>query len=93
MDENKQRALYLQLKKKFEGEIQKDSCPDMELAVCALQADLDLSENGWMKLRFFILDLVQRGGDLSRLPTYSLLKVYKEKWFLRALYLMPRPQG
>ena len=51
----------------------------MELAVCALQADLDLSENGWMKLRFWILDLLQQGGDLSRLPTYSLLKLYKEK--------------
>ena len=78
-DEDKQRALYLRLKKKFEGSIQEDSSLDMELAVCALQADLDLSENGWKKLRLWILDLIQRGGDLSKLPTYNKLKIYKEK--------------
>ena len=85
-DEDKQRALYLRLKKKFDAENSNiESTIDVELAVCALQVEIDLSENSWTKLRFWIQDFIRRGGDINKLPSYRNLKTYKEKMIPKGL--------
>ena len=61
--------------KKFEQEEEEEQEEfDLDLSVCSLQ---DLSERGYIKLRFWMFNLLSKKVNLANMPSFKDLKRYK----------------